>query len=193
MLTLRDCSREGAGIGAAQLVQFIGTCLGGQTLGGAESVPVAEGLGGGDADGRGWRRRTRLVRNPGGGRLPGRDRVPRTAPPIRNKGTSEPTWAAMARRREAQDGADSHPSAKNARRMGHPDFWRIRGSSTPVSRAINAATALAEPAPRPPWTGRRLSIWIVTSARMPRESEGKARPSSRRCCGRRWERAGRWR
>ena len=41
---LPDCSGKGADIGAAQLIQFIGTGLGGQTLGGANGVPVAKCL-----------------------------------------------------------------------------------------------------------------------------------------------------
>src|SRR5271157_6179324 len=46
----RNCSRKGADIGAAQLLQFICTGLGGQTLLGAEGVPIAKGLRGRDAD-----------------------------------------------------------------------------------------------------------------------------------------------
>src|SRR5580698_11245116 len=40
----RNSSRESAGVGTAQLFPFIGTCLLGQTLRGAEGVPVAECL-----------------------------------------------------------------------------------------------------------------------------------------------------
>src|ERR1700677_3132231 len=50
LLTFRDCSRKGAGIGAAQLIQFSLTCLLGQTFLGAEGVPVAKGLGGGRSE-----------------------------------------------------------------------------------------------------------------------------------------------
>ena len=48
--TLRDCSLKGADVGTAQLFQSIFARLVGQTLGGAERVPVAKGLRGGDAD-----------------------------------------------------------------------------------------------------------------------------------------------
>src|SRR5437899_2614369 len=42
--TPRNFFRKGAGVGAAQLTQFICTCLRGQTLGEAERIPVAECL-----------------------------------------------------------------------------------------------------------------------------------------------------
>jgi len=43
--TLRNSSREGTGIGTAQLIQFTGTCILGQTFSFTERVPVAKRLG----------------------------------------------------------------------------------------------------------------------------------------------------
>ena len=62
-----------------------------------------------------------------------------------------------------------------------------------VSRPTRAATAFAEPAPSPPWMGRRFSMWMATSAGVPEIFERQRRPSSMQCCGYRWERGGRWR
>src|SRR5271165_4902159 len=45
-----DFSGKGADIDAAQLIQFICTCLLGQTLGSTQGVPVAKSLRSGDAD-----------------------------------------------------------------------------------------------------------------------------------------------
>ena len=70
---------------------------------------------------------------------------PSTAPPIRKSGTSEPTSAATRSRSSA---------------------LRVNPSSR--SRPSRAAAALADPAPSPPWMGRRFSMWIVTAAAMPR-------------------------
>src|SRR6185437_8652252 len=69
---LRDYTPEGASIGATQLIQFSRTSLDGQTLGGAESVPIAEGLRSGDADGGNGDYAPGLG-DVEAGRLPGRD------------------------------------------------------------------------------------------------------------------------
>jgi hypothetical protein len=69
---------------------------------------------------------------------------PKTDPPSKNSGTSDPTSPANCNR--------SAP-----------------GSATPNSRSnpIKAAAAFADPAPIPPCTGNRFSIWIATSAATP--------------------------
>ena len=75
---------------------------------------------------------------------------PSTAPPSRNSGTSDPTSAAMRSR------SSSFSAAPSSR-----------------SNPSNAAAAFADPAPRPPCTGSRFSIWISTSAAT---SEHRQRP-----------------
>jgi hypothetical protein len=42
--------------------------------------------------------------------------------------------------------------------------------SSSLSRPTRAATAFAEPAPSPPWMGRRFSMWIATLAGVPKSS-----------------------
>jgi len=72
---------------------------------------------------------------------------PSTAPAMRKSGTSEPTLAAISRR------------ASFVRPSGWPGS---RPSS--FSRPRRVAAAFAEPAPRPPWTGKFFWMWMLTSA-----------------------------
>ncbi len=104
--------------------------------------------------------RTRSAQCRAADKLPARDPPPAPSRRSRNSGTSEPTCAAISSR------LAGCPRSR-FRDLGSARHSRFPTPCSSVSSPTSAATAFADPAPSPPCTGSRFSIWISTAAEIP--------------------------